>query len=346
MHAYNLKGFGMGVRGRTRCHFTVPLGPAVSENGPVNIQIPAGHPGRMEGSVWTGHMAALFSAIVWGITFVSTKALLGDFEPVEILIIRMSIGFLVLCVLCPRLLHVTDRRQELWFAAAGLCGICLYYLLENIALTYTMASNVGVIVAVAPFFTAMLTRLVYGDRLGRGFLLGFVIAMAGICIIMFNGQELHVDPLGDALAFLAALVWAFYSVILRRIGTFGYGTIQTTRRTFMYGILFMIPAALALGFSPDLGALAEPDMLGHMLFLGVVASAMCFVTWGFATRRLGAVETSAYIYLIPVVTVVSSAMFLDEDITALAVLGTAMTLAGLIISEFAGKRKAESAESI
>ena len=224
----------------------------MSENGPVNIQIPAGHPGRMEGSVWTGHMAALFSAIVWGITFVSTKALLGDFEPVEILIIRMSIGFLVLCVLCPRLLHVTDRRQEIWFAAAGLCGICLYYLLENIALTYTMASNVGVIVAVAPFFTAMLTRLVYGDRLGRGFLLGFVIAMAGICIIMFNGQELHVDPLGDALAFLAALVWAFYSVILRRIGTFGYGTIQTTRRTFMYGILFMIPAALALGFSPDL----------------------------------------------------------------------------------------------
>lgn len=288
----------------------------------------------MEGSVWTGHMAAMFSAIVWGVTFVSTKALLGDFEPVEILIIRMSIGFLVLCVLCPRLLHVTDRRQELWFAAAGLCGICLYYLLENIALTYTMASNVGVIVAVAPFFTAMLTRLVYGDRLGRGFLLGFVIAMAGICIIMFNGQELHVDPLGDALAFLAALVWAFYSVILRKIGT------------FMYGILFMIPAALALGFSPDLGALAEPDMLGHMLFLGVVASAMCFVTWGFATRRLGAVETSAYIYLIPVVTVVSSAMFLDEDITALAVLGTVMTLAGLIISEFAGKRKAESAESI
>ena len=285
----------------------------------------------MDGGIWSGHMAALFSAIVWGVTFVSTKALLEDFEPVEILIIRMSIGLLVLCVLCPRLLHVTDRRQELWFAAAGLCGICLYYLLENIALTYTMASNVGVIVAVAPFFTAMLTRLVYGDRLGRGFLLGFVIAMAGICIIMFNGQELHVDPLGDALAFLAALVWAFYSVILRRIGTFGYGTIQTTRRTFMYGILFMVPAALALGFSPDLGALAEPDMLGHMLFLG------CFVTWGFATRRLGAVETSAYIYLIPVVTVVSSALFIGEDITALAVLGTVMTLAGLIISEFAGK---------
>ena len=56
-------------------------------------------------------------------------------------------------------------------------------------------------------------------------------------------------------------------------------------------------------------------------------------------------ETSAYIYLIPVVTVVSSAMFLDEDITALAVLGTAMTLAGLIISEFAVKKRTESSKS-
>lgn len=292
----------------------------------------------MDQGVWTGHLAALFSVLVWGVTFISTKVLLEGFEPVEILIIRMVIGFLVLCVLCPRLLHVTDKRQELWFAAAGLCGICLYYLMENIALTYTMASNVGVIVSVAPFFTAILMRLVYREeRLGAGFLTGFVVAMAGICIIMFNGQEMHLDPVGDVLAVLAALVWAFYSVVLRKIGTFGYGTVQTTRRTFMYGILFMIPAALILGFDPDFGLLADPSMLGNMLFLGVVASAMCFVTWGFATVRLGAVETSVYIYMVPVVTVVASAALLGEEITALAVVGTALTLAGLVISEFGGK---------
>ncbi len=291
----------------------------------------------MDESVWTGHAAALFSVLVWGVTFVSTKALLEGFEPVEILLIRMGIGFVVLCVICPRLMHVTDRRQELWFAGAGLCGICLYYLLENIALTYTMASNVGVIVAVAPLFTAILMRVLYVGRLGRGFVVGFVVAISGICLIMFNGQDMHLDPLGDALAFLAALVWAVYSVILRKISTFGYGTVQTTRRTFAYGLLFMIPAAMVLGFDPDLGILADPSMLGHMLFLGIVASAMCFVTWGLATRNLGAVETSVYIYMIPVVTVVSSAAFLGEEVTWLMVVGTAMTLAGLAISEFAGK---------
>lgn len=290
----------------------------------------------MDERVWVGHAATLFSVLVWGVTFVSTKVLLEEFEPVEILVIHMAIGFLVLCVLCPRLLHVTDRRQEPWFAAAGLSGICLYYLMENIALTYTMASNVGVIVSVAPFFTAVLIRVLHGVPLNRGFAVGFMVAMVGICVVMLNGQELHLDPVGDLLAVTAALVWALYSVILWRIGTFGYGAIQTTRRTFMYGILFMMPAALVLGFDPDLAILTDPAMLGNVLFLGVVASAMCFVTWGFATVILGAVETSAYIYMVPVVTVVASALLLDEDVTALAVVGTAMTLAGLVISEFRG----------
>ena len=292
----------------------------------------------MAGSGTAGHMAALFSAIVWGVTFVSTKGLLTALEPVEILFIRMAIGFLALFALCPHFLRIEDRRQELWFAGAGLCGISLYYLLENIALTYTMASNVGVIVAVAPLFTAILVRLIYKDeKLGVGFVSGFALAMIGISLVMFNGQEMHLNPTGDLLAFGAALVWSVYSVILRKIGTFGYGTVQTTRRTFMYGLLFMLPAMAVLGFSPDIGVFADPVMLGHILFLGVMASAMCFVTWGYATRRLGAVKTSVYIYLIPVVTVVTSAVFLDEDITAMAVVGTALTLAGLAISEFVGR---------
>ncbi len=81
-----------------------------------------------------------------------------DFQPVEILFIRFMMGFLALLAVCPRRLQGVTRRQEGLFALAGLCGVCLYYLLENIALTYTMASNVGVIISVSPCFTALLTH--------------------------------------------------------------------------------------------------------------------------------------------------------------------------------------------
>ena len=97
----------------------------------------------MENKNNVGHLCALLTIIIWGTTFISTKVLLVDFQPVEILFFRFVMGLLALLIIYPHRLTGMTRNQEFTFVAAGLCGICLYYLLENIALTYTMASNVG-----------------------------------------------------------------------------------------------------------------------------------------------------------------------------------------------------------
>lgn len=255
----------------------------------------------------------------------------------EILFYRFIIGLLALLVVYPHRLRGTTRGQELTFAAAGLCGICLYYLLENIALTYTLASNVGVIISVAPFFTALLSHIVMKEeKLRANFFAGFAVAMAGIFLIGFNGSRLELNPAGDLLALLAAFVWACYSVLTKKISGYGYHTILTTRRVFCYGILFMLPALLLSDFKLEPGRLAQPVYLFNMLYLGLGASALCFVTWNFAVKVLGAVKTSVYIYMVPVITVVTSAFVLHEQITVLAGAGTVLTLAGLFLSE--GKR--------
>ncbi len=283
----------------------------------------------------TGHLTALVTVFIWGTTFISTKILLRALEPVEILFLRFSLGYLALWLACPKKLRLSDRKQELYFAAAGLCGVTLYFLLENIALTYTFASNVGVVVSISPFLIALLAHFFLdGEKLRAQFFIGFSVALAGIFLISFNGNTvLKLNPVGDVLAMLAAVTWAFYSVLTRKISRFGYSTIQTTRRAFFYGLIFMLPALPILGFSPEAAKLAEPVNLFNLLFLGLGASAMCFVTWGAAVKMLGAVKTGVYIYAVPVITVVSSALILREKITGLAVLGTVLTLAGLIISE-------------
>ena len=168
----------------------------------------------MESRRSVGHLAALFTIIIWGTTFISTKVLLVDFKPVEILFFRFAMGFAALLLVCPHRMKLGDCRQEVTFVLAGLCGICLYYLLENIALTYTMASNVGVIISVAPFFTAILSRLFLRSegKLRANFFFGFVVAMAGVALISFNGSRLELNPTGDILAVLAAFVWACYSI--------------------------------------------------------------------------------------------------------------------------------------
>ena len=201
-------------------------------------------------------------------------------------------------------------------------------------MTYTMASNVGVIISIAPFFTAMLTHLFTKDeKLRANFFFGFVVAMVGICLISFNGAKMQLNPIGDLLALAAAVVWACYSVLTRKISDFGYHTIQTTRRVFAYGIVFMIPALFLFDFRIGAERFLSPVYLGNLIFLGLGASALCFVTWNMAVKILGAVKTSIYIYLVPVITVVTSALILREPVTIMSGVGTVLALLGLFLSE-------------
>lgn len=282
-----------------------------------------------------GHLAALLSILIWGTTFISSKVLLRDFLPAELLFFRIGLAVLALTAAHPRRMPRCTARQHLHYAAAGLCGVTLYFLLENIALTYTLASNVGVIISVAPIFTAVLAHLfLAGERLRGGFFVGFFAAIAGIVLISFNGNFiLKLNPLGDILAVLAALSWGVYSILVRKIGAFGNPTIESTRRIFCWGLLFLLPALPFTGFRLDLGRFAEPVYLLNILYLAFGASALCFVSWNFAVGQLGAVSTSVYIYMVPVVTIITSVLILHEPITWMAALGAALTLGGLLLSE-------------
>lgn len=282
-----------------------------------------------------GHLAAVITILIWGTTFISTKILLVSFTPIEILFYRFGIGLIALTIIFPRRLKKTGVKQELMFAGAGLCGVTLYFLLENIALTYTLASNVGVIISVAPFFTAVFSHWLLDDeKLKARFFIGFGIAIIGILLINFNGSMiLKLNPIGDLLAVLAAVVWAAYSILTKKISEFGHNTIQTTRRIFLYGLFFMIPALFIFPFEWGIERFSQSVNLFNILFLGLGASALCFVTWNTAVKLLGAVKTSVYIYLVPAITVITSILVLNENITWVAVCGTFFTVAGLFISE-------------
>lgn len=294
-----------------------------------------------------GHISATFTIIIWGTTFISTKLLLREFTPTEILFFRFVIGLVVLMVIYPRHMKIKDRKQEFMFAMAGLCGITLYYLLENIALTYSLACNIAVIISVAPLFTALLaSRFLDGESLKLNFFIGFLTAIVGICFISFSGTtKVSVNPTGDILAVLAAAVWAIYSVLTKKISAYGYHTIQTTRRVFTYGLIFMIPALFVFDFKLDFSRFQSPVNLFNILFLGLGASAICFVTWNYAVKLLGAVKTSIYIYIGPVITVITAVIILKEKVTWMTAIGTILTMTGLFLSKSEiGLKKREACE--
>lgn len=282
-----------------------------------------------------GHIAALVTILIWGTTFISTKLLLIDFTPIEILFFRFVLGFVVLLIIFPYRMKLQHKKHELLFICAGLCGVTLYYLLENIALTMTLASNVGVISGMVPFSTALLTMLFLKDESLKGnFFAGFAMAMMGIFLISYNGTaNFQINPLGDILAIAATVVWAAYSVLTKKISSYGYHTIQTTRKVFLYGLILMLPVLFLSDFKLGLNRFTSPVNLFNFLFLGIGASALCFVTWNMAVSKLGAIKTSVYIYMVPVITVVTSMIVLKEQLTKLSALGILLTLAGLVVSE-------------
>jgi drug/metabolite transporter (DMT)-like permease len=290
-----------------------------------------------------GHIAASLSILIWGITFISTKVLLRDFSPTEILFFRFILAYLLLFALSPKIIKPQKNKTELLYAAAGLCAVTLYFLFQNTGLTYTLASNAGVIISVAPMLTALVSYFMISRlSLHRNFILGFFITMAGVIVISFNGNfVLKLNPLGDVLIILGALSWACYCNILVLINNTELSLVQHTRKGFFYGLIFMIPALLLTDFHFDFHRFTQAEYLFNMLFLAFGASALSFLTWNYAVGVLGPVKTATYIYLNPIVTIVASIIILGEPFTWISFLGTMLIISGLIVSE----RKRNQSES-
>ncbi|WP_374848574.1 DMT family transporter [Enterococcus gallinarum] len=164
------------------------------------------------------HVTALITVFFWSTTFIATKLLLIDFSPTAILFLRFIIGLVALSVLSKFSRIHYHFRQHLYLMAAGISGVCFYFFLENIALSYTSTSNVAVIVSISPLFIGLASALIYRTKLKGTFFIGFLLSFCGIFLISFAGN-LSFNPFGDFLAIAAALMWMVYSLLVKKIAS-------------------------------------------------------------------------------------------------------------------------------
>ena len=234
----------------------------------------------------------------------------------------------------PHRLFASNLRDELWLLAGGLFGGSLYFYTENTALGITQASNVAFIVSTSPLLTTILSLIIYkNEKASKGLIYGSFIALFGVALVVFNGSViLKLSPVGDLLSFVAALSWAFYGLIIKKMAT-RYPTVFITRKIFFYGILTILPTFLIHPLDPNLSLLLQPEIGFNLLFLGVIASLICFVLWNVTLKKLGPILTSNYIYLVPLITMIASSLILDEKITPIALGGALCILCGVYWAE-------------
>lgn len=279
------------------------------------------------------HVLALATILVWGTTFASTKVLLNHgLTPPEIMFYRFIIAY-ALTWICSRKVWAATWVDEFYLALAGFTGGTLYFLAENTALDYSITSNVALIVCTTPVLTVLLTSLCYKEQLARKLIVGSLVALLGVSLVVLNGTVLKIHPLGDALALVAAIAWAVYSVVIRRFDG-RYTTWFVTRKIFFYGILTMIPfIACGMGGGLHLDKLAMPIVWSNILFLSVVASMLCFYSWNLVLEKIGTIRASNYMYTQPLVSLACSVAILGEPFTPIALLGTILILAGIYVAE-------------
>lgn len=283
------------------------------------------------------HSVAFLVVAVWGVTFVFTKLLLiAGLTAAQIFVLRFTMAYLMLLIYSLTRksfrLFASSWQDELLMVALGVTGGSLYFLTENSAMIYTTTTNTSLIVCLCPLFAALFIALFYRSQRLHGIqIAGTVMAAIGVIIVVLNGRFiLHLSPLGDTLAFGACLCWAFYSLLMIPAGQ-RYDTLFITRKVFIYGLLSMIPYWV---FNPDLPSLSvvlRPDVLANLLFLGCVASMLCYLAWNWVIKKLGAVIVTNYVYFNPVTTVIFAWLILSERITLYFLIGTLLILMGLYL---------------
>ena len=284
------------------------------------------------------HVVAFLVVAIWGSTFVFTKLLLmSGFTPAQIFTLRFLVAYAMLLVFClwRGMRWLADSwKDELLMAGLGVSGGSLYFLAENGAMNYTTTTNTSLIVCLCPLFASALIGLFYkSQRLNRTQVTGTLMAAAGVAIVVMNGHfVLHLSPVGDSLAFIACLCWAVYSLLMIPANA-KYDTVFVTRKVFFYGLLSMTPYYI---FYPGLNVqllFEHTSLLWNLLFLGCVASTLCFLAWNWTMKKLGAVVVTNYVYFNPVTTILFAWLILSEPITVFFLAGTVLILVGMYLSD-------------
>ena len=281
------------------------------------------------------YFVALFVVLMWGTTFVSSKVLLNSgLLPADIFFVRFVIAYLCMLCLSHKRLFANSIADELTLVGLGLMGGSIYFLVENMALLHSTASNVSILVSTTPLVTAMLLAIFYkSERLSARQIFGSVLAFVGVVLVVLNGQFiLHLNPLGDALALGASFTWGFYSLFMRRIMG-RYSADFITRKVFFYGLVTILPY-FALVHSLNIGLLTSGNMTiwGNLIFLGFVASTGGYLLWNWVMRKLGAVKSTNFIYLQSLVAMVAGHVILGERITFMAIAGAVILIVGMVLA--------------
>lgn len=291
--------------------------------------------------IFLAHLGMVLVAIVWGMSFVSTKVLTeNSMSPVEIYIYRFTLAYILIWGFSYKRLWARSLRDEILFIVLGLTGGSVYFIAENIAVTQTMVANVSMITSLSPLLTVFIIGFLYkNERPSHWMIVGSILAFTGIGFVVFGqgDQTIELHPVGDLLAFGAAVSFSIYSIVIKMVNA-NYDAMFITRKTFFYGVITALPLLLTETSHAPFSCILKTEIWSNLLFLGLLCSLIAYVILSFAIKHLGAVTASNYLYGQPIVTLFAGWIILGQTVGMSGWLGCALIIGGLWLGEALSRR--------
>jgi drug/metabolite transporter (DMT)-like permease len=274
----------------------------------------------------------IIAVIFWGYSFISTKIVLKVIPPVSIAFFRQIIaGITLFAIVIPTGQFKKMRLKHLLLiAASGFFGIILYFIFENTGLKYTSASNASMIVAAVPIFTLLSEAIFFKLKLNFKMILCIVISLIGVYLVISSNGRLDFSSkklFGNILMLGAMISWVIYTImnksLVKKYSSVMITTYQTIVCIFLF-IPFIIPEIKewkAVSLEP----------LINLVFLGVFCSACAYFCYIYAAKRLGASIASAFLNLIPVVSIISGSIVLGERLSIIQYMGMLLIILSLLL---------------
>lgn len=281
-------------------------------------------------------VAAFLAIVLWGISFVATKAALRELHPVTLIFTRFALGTALLVGTLAARRRPLVPPLDAWgpLALMGFLGVFVHQLLQSFGIGMTTAVQAGWMIGLIPIWSALLAALFLRERFGPAKLGGLALGFAGAALVVTRGRlsaGLLALPQtrGDLLMLASTLNWAVYTALshrtLRRLGS-----LRATAGSMFLGWLMLAPLYLGRQGWREYAALSPAGVVA-VLFLGIGASGLGYLFWFGALERVETSRVAAFLYLEPLVTLVTAMLLLGESVGLATLVGGVLVLAGVAL---------------
>ena len=290
------------------------------------------------------HLRLVGMALLWGASWPAGRLFAQAMPPLSGSAWRFTLAAVLLAAWMlwqhrrAQPLQRLTRKQWLALALAGAIGVAGYAVFFMMALTRVEASRAAVVVTTNPVFTTLLAAWIFKEKFNARIAIGMACALIGAATVLTHGAPWALFTggvgIGEWLLLGCIATWVGYTLIARGLLA-GIDSLTATATTAVFGTALLWVVALAVEGAPlAAGSLAALSIIGwvSMVFLAVGSTVLAYAWYFRGVAELGAGTAASYISLVPVFGVASSVLVLGESIEAPLLVGGALAMVGVVLT--------------